>query len=120
MTSAEVVERHRAAGRAFTAAGVGMSRESAYRLRRRPTGARFAAAWDLALAEARRPHEGKAPIKSHSESHRARRNPPPAGDTYGGKGHEGHARLDSVRPRQPGQAIAARPGPGDRRPGVSS
>jgi hypothetical protein len=36
-----------------SAASVGMSRESAYRLRARPGAASFAAAWDLALAPPR-------------------------------------------------------------------
>jgi len=46
------------------AASAGMSRESAYRLRRRPAGALFAAAWDRVMLghsqfdRIRGPHEG--------------------------------------------------------------
>ena len=42
---------HRTRNVAFAAATVGMSRESAYRLRARPSGAAFGAAWDRILRD---------------------------------------------------------------------
>ena len=65
------------------AAAAGMSRESAYRLRARPSAAGFAAAWDLALAGAsdrmghNQGHESHAsavppvgfPAREHHDSH---------------------------------------------------
>ena len=69
------------------AAAAGMSRESAYRLRARPSGAEFAAAWDHALLATtghNQGHEGHTttprPIgcrsREHHESHGSRRTAP--------------------------------------------
>jgi hypothetical protein len=48
----------------------GMSRESAYRLRRRPSAALFAAAWDRAL-EGRASSRSKQPSTTSSKGHKS-------------------------------------------------
>jgi hypothetical protein len=64
----DALARTRSVTKAARAAG--MSRESAYRLRRRPSAALFAAAWDRALqGRASRPR--KQPSPSPSKGHRS-------------------------------------------------
>jgi len=58
------------------AAAVGMTREGAYRLRRRPSAALFAAQWDAALAV--RPAPASPPARERR------------------KGHKGHSRGDAL------------------------
>jgi hypothetical protein len=81
------------------AAAVGMTRESAYRLRARPGHADFARAWDIAVT-----------AKGHTrsvESHTVRARISPASSR---KGHKSHAGEQSAQHRQSRQFPAARGG----------
>ncbi|MFN2472422.1 MAG: hypothetical protein ABR588_00665 [Sphingomicrobium sp.] len=110
-----ILTRTRSVSRA--AAMVGMSRESAYRLRRRPAGARFAAAWDKAmLSPVRRLHPSAAlPRWAGYEGHRAGHTAPrftaPFGGPCEGEGHEGRAPRENAPQRQACQAAPACPAP---------
>ncbi|HEX8574091.1 MAG TPA: hypothetical protein VF759_15210 [Allosphingosinicella sp.] len=65
----------RGAGPGEAAGRLGMSRQSAYKLRRRPGAEGFAAAWDSALLHARRVRE--APPRPASPARRAQAVPAP-------------------------------------------
>ncbi len=77
-----------------------MSREGAYRLKRRPTAKAFAAAWDRILAAppaALRPgHEG------HGRGHEGHTAAGAAPAFHSGKGHNGHA---AAEPRSTGNRV---------------
>ena len=86
------------------AAAAGMSRESAYRLRKRASAALFAAAWDRILASPA-PRPPKEPALSQSKGHKRakprawRQAVKDAGfAAFSTKGHEVHDTLFSCRP----------------------
>jgi len=75
------------------AAAAGMSRESAYRLRARPSAAGFAAAWDLAL-------RGAPGRIGHDESHERHATASPRVGIAGREGHERHGNGRTAPSRQ--------------------
>lgn len=83
------LQRTRSVTRA--AAAVGMSRETAYRLKRRAPTAQFALLWERILTLPREGHEGHA--RGHEGHARARR----LDSLRLGEGHKGHGSRRSVR-----------------------
>nr|WP_294167710.1 hypothetical protein [uncultured Sphingomonas sp.] len=84
------------------AAAVGMSREGAYRLRRRPSARRFALVWDRILASA--PPPPGPGHKGHSAGGEGHASFGPDALLRSGKGHEAHARREpraAVNPIKP-------------------
>ena len=83
------------------ASSVGMSREGAYRFRRRPLGRPFATAWDRMLAMPlpviQPGHEGHTPIQSARPNVGSRE----------GKGREGHAAPQNAPHCQPVHNLAS-------------
>ena len=81
---------HRTRNVTFAAATVGMSRESAYRLRARPSGAAFGAAWDRILRD-------KA---GHTDRYTGYACPPPPRPISRDEGHQRHDCRQTARPHQ--------------------
>ena len=77
----EMLARTRNVSRAAAAAG--MSREGAYRFRRRPDGAMFASTWDWVLSLPPRP-------RVNIEVHNCPPRGPGSNDSPRGKGHKAH------------------------------
>ena len=83
------------------AAAAGMSRESAYRLRRRAEGVALAQSWDWILSLPPRP-------QSHSEGHARRVADLHVASAFSGKGGEGHGshRIATHRQAEPPKSRA--------------